>query len=215
MLVPIGPSVRIAALVAAPVLACYLAYGVFEDWAYLRFLLPIWPAALGAAAAVVANAMRRLPAAARTQALVLAVTAVCARNVMTAAHEGSFTLWMDALRYGTAGRYLDAVLSTNAVIVAAQHSGSVSYYTGRPIVRFDLLTTGFDEALGDLARLGRPAVIVVEEWEVPLLRERFPASTLARLDWPARADFGRTTRVFLFDPADRDRPTGRLPDRLP
>ena len=211
----IDPSIRIAALVAAPVLACYLAYGVFEDWAYLRFLLPIWPAALGAAAALVANAILRLPAVARTQILVLVLTAVGARNVMTAAHEGSFTLWIDASRYGTAGRYLDAVLPKNAVIVAAQHSGSASYYTGRPIVRWDSLDTGLDEALGDLARLGRPPVIVVEEWEVPLLREKFPASTFARLDWPARADFGRTTRVRLFDPADRDRPTGRPPDRLP
>ena len=48
-----------------PVLACYLAYGVFPDWAYLRFLLPIWPAALAAAGAVVANAILRLPAGVR------------------------------------------------------------------------------------------------------------------------------------------------------
>lgn len=216
---PPAPTVaglaRLAALVSLPVLACYLAYGVFEDWAYIRFLLPIWPAGLAAAAALVANATLRLPAVARTQVLVLALTAACARNVMTAAHEGSFTLWIDASRYGTAGRYLEAVLPQNAVIVATQHSGSASYYTGRPIVRWDLLETGFDEALGDLARLGRSPVILVEEWEAPQLRRKFPASTIARLDWPARADFGRTTRVRLFDPADRDRPTGRPPDRLP
>ncbi len=198
-----------------PVLACYLAYGVFPDWAYLRFLLPIWPAALAAAGAVVTNAMLRFPSVARTQVLLLALTLVCARNVMTAAHEGSFSLWIDASRYGTAGRYLDAVLPKDAVIVASQHSGSASYYTGLPIVRWDSLHTGFDEALGDLAQLGRRPVIVVEDWEEALLRQKFPDSTLARLDWPARADFGRTTRVRLFDPADRDRPTGNPPDRLP
>jgi hypothetical protein len=209
------PSALLAALVAIPVLACYLAYGVFPDWAYLRFLLPIWPAALAAAGAVVASAMWRLPAAARTQVLLVALTAVCARNVMTAAHEGSFTLWIDASRYATAGRYLDAVLPEEAVIVTSQHSGSASYYTGRPIVRWDSLHVGFDEALGDLVRLGRLPVIVVEEWEAPLLRQKFPDSVFARLDWPARADFGRTTRVRLFDPADRERPTGRPPDRLP
>jgi hypothetical protein len=211
----VGPSVRIAALVALPVLACYLAYGVFPDWAYLRFLLPIWPAALAAAGAVVFNATLRLPAVARTQILLLALTAVCARNVMTAAHEGSFTLWIDASRYGTAGRYLDSVLPEGAVIVTSQHSGSASYYTGRPIVRWDSLRTGFDEALGDLTRLGRPPVILIEEWEVASLRQTFPRSSLARLDWPPRADFGRTTRVRLYDPVDRERPTGRPPDRLP
>jgi len=140
---------------------------------------------------------------------------VCARNVVTAEHEGAFSLWADARRYGTAGRYLAAALPTNAVIIASQHSGSASYYTGRPVVRWDQLRIGFDEALGDLARLGRAPVIVVEEWEEAALRTKFPASTFARLDWAARADFGRVTRVRLFDPADRARPTGRPPDRIP
>jgi hypothetical protein len=202
-------------LIATPVLACYLAYGVFSDWAYLRFLLPIWPAAFAAAGAVIGNASLRLSPAIRTQVLLVVLTLVAARNVVTAAHEGSFTVWADASRYGTAGRYLDAVLPHNAVIVASQHSGSASYYTGRPVVRWDSLHVEFDEALDDLVRLGRRPVIVVEDWEEPLLRQKFPASTSARLDWPARADFGRTTRVRLFDPADRERPTGHRPDRLP
>jgi hypothetical protein len=208
-------SARVAAVVAIPVLACYLAYGVFPDWAYLRFLLPIWPAALAAAGAVIAAAALRLPAAARTQILLIALAAVCARNVMTAAHEGSFTLWIDAARYGTAARYLEATLPANAVIVTSQHSGSVSYYTRHPVLRWDALPIGLDEAVATLRIAGRPSVILVEEWEEAPLRQTFPASALARLDWPARADFGRTTRVRLFDPADRERPTGRPPDRLP
>jgi hypothetical protein len=212
---PILSSARIAALVAVPVLACYLAYGVFPDWSYLRFLLPIWPAALVTAAAVVANATLRLPAALRTQILLIALTAVCARNVVTASHEGSFTLWIDASRYGTAGRYLDAALPKDAVIVTSQHSGSASYYTGRHILRWDSLSIELDEAVDALARLGRPSVILVEDWEEPAIVKKFPASALGRLDWPARADFGRTTRVRLFDPADRIRPTNRPTDRLP
>jgi hypothetical protein len=209
------PSVCLAVLIAMPVLACYLAYGVFSDWAYLRFLLPIWPAAFAAAGAVIGNASLRLTPAIRTQFLLVVLTLVSASNVMTATHEGSFTLWADASRYGTAGRYLDAVLPENAVIVASQHSGSASYYTSRPVVRWDSLDVGFDVALDDLARLGRLPVIVVEDWEEPLLRQKFPASTFARLDWPARADFGRTTHVRFFDPTDRERPAGRPADRLP
>lgn len=211
----LASSICLAVLVAIPVLGCYLAYGVFPDWAYLRFLLPIWPAALAAAGSIVTNATLRLPATARTQILFLALTAVCARNVVTAAHEGTFTLWIDASRYGTAGRYLDAVLPDNAVIVTAQHSGSASYYTGHPILRWDSLHIGLDEAIGELVTRGRSPVIVVEEWEVAALRQKFPASVHARLDWAPRADFGSTTRVRLFDPADRERPTGRPADRLP
>jgi hypothetical protein len=209
------PSIRIAALVAAPVLACYLAYGVFPDWAYLRFLLPLWPAAIAAAGAVVAASALRLPAAARTQILLVALTAVGARNVMTAAHEGAFTLSIDAARYRTAARYLDAALPSDTVVVTSQHSGSVNYYTSRPVLRWDLLNIGLDEALAELARLGRPAVILVEDWEEALLRQKFPASAAARLDWPARADFGNPTHVRLYDPADRGRSTTRPPDRVP
>ncbi len=208
-------AMAVAMIVALPVLACYLAYGVFPDWAYLRFLLPIWPAALAAAGALVASAMLRLPATARTQILLIALTAVCARNVMTAAHEGTFTLWIDASRYGTAGRYLESALPANTVIVTSQHSGSVSYYTGWPVLRWDSLNVGLDEALADLARLGRPSVILVEDWEEASLRQKFPASSLARLDWPPRADFGGPTHVRLYDPADRDRPTLRPRDRVP
>jgi hypothetical protein len=209
------PSARIAGIVAIPVLAVYLAYGVFPDWAYLRFLLPIWPAALAAAGAVVVNATLRWPSTLRTQILLVALTAVCARNVVTARHEGAFTLQIDASRYGTAGRYLDAALPADAVIVTSQHSGSAQYYTGRPVLRWDSLHIGLDEAVDELARLGRPSVILVEDWEEPALRQKFPASTLARLDWPARADFGWPTPVRLYDPSDLGRPTGRPPDRLP
>jgi hypothetical protein len=188
---------------------------VFPDWAYLRFLLPIWPAALAAASAVVVNATLRWPSTLRTQILLVALTAVCARNVVTARHEGAFTLQIDASRYGTAGRYLDAALPADAVIVTSQHSGSAQYYTGRPVLRWDSLHIGLDEAVDELARLGRPSVILVEDWEEPALRQKFPASTLARLDWPARADFGWPTHVRLYDPSDLGRPTGRPPDRLP
>jgi hypothetical protein len=212
---PTLPSARLALLVAIPVLACYLAYGVFPDWAYLRFLLPIWPVALAAAGAIIVNGSLRLPPSLRTQILLVALTAVCARNVVTTRHEHSFTLWIDASRYGTAGRYLEAALHEDAVIVTSQHSGSAQYYTGRAILRWDSLQVGLDEAVDALATLGRPSVILVEEWEEPALRRKFPASALARLDWPARADFGSPTHVRLYDPADRRQPTGRPPDRLP
>jgi hypothetical protein len=38
-------ATRVAALTAVAVLVCYLPYGVFPDWSYLRFLLPAFPIA--------------------------------------------------------------------------------------------------------------------------------------------------------------------------
>jgi hypothetical protein len=51
--------------------------------------------------------------------------------------------------------------------------------------------------------MGRHPVLLVEDWETPDLQMKFPASANARLDWPARAEFGDETRVRLFDPMDR------------
>jgi len=66
-----------------------------------------------------------------------------------------------------------------------------------------------------LIKLGWHPVLLVEDWEEPALRLRFPSSTLARLDWPPRALFGSTTRVQLLDPSDRGHPAGQPFDRLP
>jgi hypothetical protein len=89
-------------------------------------------------------------------------------------------------------------------VLTSQHSASVSYYTGLPIVRWDLLTTTDpDVVVNQLRALGRRPVLLVEDWEMPVLRERFPQSAMARLDWTPRAAFGAETRVRLFDPADR------------
>jgi hypothetical protein len=73
-----------------------------------------------------------------------------------------------------------------------------------------------EAAAARLANLGYRPLLLVEDWEDAGLRARFPASPLARLDWPPRADFGTETRVRLFDPADRgDRRLWHPIDRLP
>jgi hypothetical protein len=79
-----------------------------------------------------------------------------------------------------------------------------------------MLRIDLDEAAAALRALGRHPVLLVEDWEAADIRARFPASAIARLDWPPRADFGSVVRVRLFDPADRGAPaTLRTTDRLP
>jgi hypothetical protein len=102
-----------------------------------------------------------------------------------------------------AGAYLKAALQPDAVIVAVQESGSARYYVGVPILRWDQLDVDLDAALAALLAIGRHPVLLVEDWETPDLRMKFPTSANARLDWPARAEFGDDTRVRLFDPIDR------------
>jgi hypothetical protein len=206
--VPVWGPVRLLLLTGALLLLCYLPYGVFPDWSYLRFLLPAFPLAFVAVAAGAVNAAARLPSTVRGIALLAVVTVVCATNVVAARREQAFNLRWYESRYRTAGRYLEASLPDRAVIVTSQHSASAHYYTGRTIVRWDLLNGDFDVAL-------RHPVLVVEDWEAQPLRARFPTSELARVDWPARADVGTTTRVRVLDPADRNRAPRVAPDRLP
>jgi hypothetical protein len=136
-------------------------------------------------------------------------------NVTHAAQQSVYALRDYESRYRTMGRYLAASLPAETVIVTSQESGSAHYYTGLTIVRWDLLAVDLDAAIARLRALGRHPVLVVEDWERPALRERFPGA-LASLDWPPRAEAGRTTRVGLWDPADRDAPPSSIvTDHLP
>lgn len=208
--------VAVAAFVAAAVLVSYLPYGVFAEWSYLRFLLPALPLAFVLVSSLLVNAADALPASTRGLVVLLAITAACAANVNIAAREQAFNLRRYEARYRTAGRYLEAALPPNAVVLAFQESGGVSYYARTPIVRWDMLRVDLDTAAATLEALGRHPVLLVEDWEAAGIRARFPASAIARLDWTPRADFGTETRVRLFDPADRER-RGNPPitDRLP
>lgn len=203
-------SARVAAVVAVAPLVCYLPYGVFPDWSYLRFFLPAFPAAFVVTGALLAAAITVLPRPARGLVLLVAVTAACSANVMVASGEQAFNLRRYEARYRHAGRYLDSSLPPAAVVLAVQESASVRYYTHRPVVRWDLLNVDLDSAVSTLTALGRTPVLVVEDWEGGDLRARFPGSRIAGLDWLPRADVGSETRVRLFDPADRGRRSSRI-----
>ncbi len=199
-------SGALAALVGAALLVCYLPYGVFPDWSYLRFLLPVFPLAFVAVGARLTGATMRLPRPARGLVLLATIAIACSVNITIAAREQAFNLRRYEARYRDAGRYLEAMLPPSAVVFAVQESASAHHYARTPIVRWDLLNVDLDTAVAALTALGRTPVLLVEDFEAADLRARFPASAIARLDWQPRADFGTETRVRLLDPADRDNP---------
>ena len=208
------PSLRLGGAVALCALACYLPYAVFTEWSYLRFFLPILPMAYVAAGALVASAMTRLPAPARGVALLLALVSAGSANVKIASREQAFNLRRYEAHYRDAGLYLASALPANAVVFALQQSASAFYYTGRPIVRWDLLRTDLDQAVADVQALRRVPVLLVEDREAEDLRRRFPQSALARLDWQPRADMGTHTHVRLYDPRDRNAAAPFVTDRV-
>jgi hypothetical protein len=147
--------------------------------------------------------------------LLLVLAAACSFNILRAKAEQAFNLRDFDARYRIAGRYLQSMLPPEAVVVTVQESGSVRYYTQKPILRWDQLGTDIEAALVNVRSRGRRPMLLLEDWETADFQSRFAGSSLARLDWQPRADFGDVTHVRLFDPADRTDPARRpTTDRL-
>jgi hypothetical protein len=182
---------------------------VFPDWFYLRFLLPAFPLAFVLIGALTDRAAVNVPRPLQGFVVLLALTLAASANIVSARREQAFNVRDYEARYLQAGRYIDAVLPRESVVFAMQESGSARYYA-RPIVRWDVLPVDLDTAVATLAAMHRSPVLLIEDWEAAELRRRFPASSLARLDWPPRADIGANVRVRLFDPDDRGQPPGRI-----
>jgi hypothetical protein len=104
------------------------------------------------------------------------------------------------------GRYLREALPENAVVLTYLHSGAVAVYTGRPILRLDMVPPErLDAIVDDLQRHAYHPVFVLDRaFDGPYFRDRFTPSKYVRLDWPARAEFCSTTIVSYHDPRDRD-----------
>ena len=211
------PHLKAALTLAVPasilVLASYLPYAVFAEWSYLRFLLPVFPLLFIVVGGLFVAALLRLPAPVRAVVFLCALAAVGSFNVDRAREEQAFSMRRYESRYLFAGRYLASALSPKAVVVTVQESGSVRYYTGRPILRWDWLDD-LDTAVAALRAIGRHPVFLVEDWERPALLKKHARSVNAQLDWRPRAEFGDETRVFLYDPLDRTDPPRWHTDRV-
>ena len=207
-------SALVAGGVGALMLAVYLPYGIFPDWAYLRFLLPGLAVAFVLVGALTAEAADRLPDWVRGPALIVGMTAVCTANVAAATLEQVFNLRFYESRYRTVGHYLKETLPPNPVVITFQESGSIHYYTGAPISRWDYMPHDLEDSVSAFRQRGLHPIFVVEDWERSNLRARFPKSALARLDWTPRAEIGETTHVWILDPADRQAETPPVTDRF-
>jgi hypothetical protein len=211
-----APDARSIACLLAAILvtatAPYLLYLSYEQWWYLRFLLPAWPA-LFVAAAVVCDAIRRRGGLAA--GIVVAVVLVAgAFGIYRARALGVFEVGAEERRYVTVARLVETSTEPEAVILTGLHAGTLRYYAGRETLRSDVLDPAWlDRAVSWLAERGRHPYILVEDWEHPLFRARFgPANTLGDLSFtPAVAWQASRVRgwVFLYDPLRRDRQTER------
>ena len=164
------------AVMFAAVFAFYSLYFSFDNWTYTRFLLPVLPLVIVLAAVTVVAMLNRLPPAFRTLAFVWTIVLVASLGASKARDLGAFGLWESERRFVEVAEYA-GTQPASAVFLSMQHAGSVAYYTGRTVLRWDWIEPNeLDRALDLLAASGRSVYAALEDWEITELRTRLAGS---------------------------------------
>ena len=207
----------VALALAVGTVLLYLPYRVFDDWWYIRFLLPAMPFLIVLSVATISRIAEAIGGAARTSrgaapssalsTVVLIVTASVLGVwwVGIARQRHAFDLRAWERHFVDAGRFARDKLPPNAAVVTVKHSGSVHYYSQRPTIAWDTLDSGsLDRALDFLHERGLVPMLLIDAEEEAPFRARFAgASVIGGLDWPPVARVART--VHIYDPAARAR----------
>jgi hypothetical protein len=187
---------------AAGTFLTYVFYSPFDDWWYLRFLLPALPALL----VLMMSGCSRLLG--RTPRLVQAIVVPCGLILLVSyqvhffVSRGALLLREGERRYQTVGKYAASSTPPNAVFISMQHSGSLRYYSGRLTMRYDWVPADWlDRAIAILRAQGYRPYIVLDDWEEPVFKQRFAAySDIGKLAWPAVMEFKDAMPVRLYEP---------------
>jgi hypothetical protein len=185
-------------------LALYLPYVPFEDWSFLRFLLPALPFLIVLTVAAADAICRRWLRLRDTRPLLaVAAAAVVALSLREAVDRNVFRLRGLEARFERAGSVVGERLPANAVVLSAWHSGSVRFYGDRlSVVWTEIDPAWLDAALAFFRERGYTPYLLLERWEEPLYRQRFSGMPLGRLDWPPMLEIA--TQVRIYRPEDRE-----------
>ena len=200
--------------IALSVVTCvlYSSYTPFDDWSYLRFLLPAIALMLVLASSVLVRAIERVvprhgPARAgqciqfgATCAVTAAIVVFCLR---AAEDRLVFDLRFLEQRFRSAGHVVRDVLPPGAVVLSVWDSGAVRFHGRKEALSWESLDPAWlDRALLWLEERGHRPYVLVESWEEPGFRARFGAhSNVGKLDWPPKYEIDRLVRIY--DPRDR------------
>jgi hypothetical protein len=188
-------------------LATILPYLNFEQWTYLRFVLPAMAALFVLLGALIVWLARLLAGSRWTPWLTPLLLGPAALVGWTGVPELRAALREHLATQSVLvmGGYLRTALPPNAVLMTYAHSGSAAYYGGRPIVRMDIIIPHLDDVIARLQAQGfHPYILIDEVSEAPYMQRTFPQSAYQHLDWAPRATFAAFGRIWLLDPADRD-----------
>jgi hypothetical protein len=193
--------------------AQFCLYLVFDDWSYLRFLLPFWPLVmLGTGSVAMLGLQARRPLSMLCIGWLVLGLGVRARGV--AEERGVFDLWPgDSVSVGAA-QAVQSLTEPNSVILTLLHSGTVRYYGGRVTMRYDILEGEWlDQAVAWLTARGVHVYALLDDAgvddhrsEVEYFRRRFSGQrTVDLLNAPPVFTYRGTRPVFLFALSDSSR----------
>ena len=163
---------------AVAVVLAYLPYVYFQpdEWMYTRFLLPALPVMTVLTALVLLSAARRIAPRAPVATAAVVCAVVAALSIRSAASLAVFGMREGEQKYPRVGGFVREHLPATAFVMAAQHSGSITYYSGRPTLRWDLLdAASLDRAIASLRRAGYEPYVVLDGGENEQFRAHFGA----------------------------------------
>jgi hypothetical protein len=170
-----GDAVRVwllAVLFPVAVLALYLPYLIFDEWWYTRFLLPAYPAMFVASAGVMMAASRRVRNPALAFGIILAVTGLAVWHGFTF-EGGPWGMRNAEQRYVRTAEYVRR-LPPRSVFISLNHSGALRYYTGRDVLRWEVLEPqSLDTAVKYLRDRGYNVYLVADAFEEDAFKTRF------------------------------------------
>jgi hypothetical protein len=196
-----GRSIGLAVALTLGTFACYLGYSTFDAWWYLRFMLPAMGALAVLIAAGVVAIARSVPAPWGRIAAAVCLSLLLTSALSFARLTGIFgPMQAFERRYIDIGEFVGRMLPANALVFAMQHSGSIRFYGGRMTIRYDFLDTEWAQrAPAELERLGYHPYMVIDDWEIGLVRKEFGFPAGQRLPWQVLADMRKLGGVTVFD----------------
>lgn len=190
-----------AFVLALAVWVSYLPYLYFnqEEWFYTRFLLPSIAIMLFFASALTLWLLRTLPLVGRAAVTGLLYTALVVSGLQAARTHGAFDIRIPERKYPLAGAFARDHLPANAIVLAAQHSGSIRYYSGRPTFRWDLLSPArLDQVLATFRAHGYEPFLVVDSAEFEVFSKRFESTNQRASQHPTLLAMFGDARVYAL-----------------
>jgi 4-amino-4-deoxy-L-arabinose transferase-like glycosyltransferase len=156
------------------VLAAYVGWVVVDSWDFLRFLLPAFPVMFVGMGAALMTGIERFHRSALAVGMAAALTALVVFNGWNFVQRwGLFEYAQLEERYVRAVDYANG-LAPEAVLVSLTYSGTLSFYTGRSVLVWEVLgTDDLDPALAYLRARGHSLYFIGDGFEVDYFKRKF------------------------------------------